>query len=357
MALIHADNFNIYGTDITELTASGRYAQSGGDSTMNLLADPDGVSTELVLRTDGNTTLRKALETPTTKVGICGRFYCSSLPSDDGMLPTLFEWADASNISMARVRVRTTGAMSFEIWDTVLGNWYTIETTTGPVITSGAWWHVAAQLDLSGSGAFELRVEGVTQIDNDSTAWGGHLHNGPTVYQVRFSNEDNTIGATTFVYLKDYVMWDGLGTQNTSFPGSVIVSQLNPTADNDIGYWVPSTGTAAWSILDNNPALTPYVSGGDPVGDPLIMDQSNLPADVTSVKGVITLVRAAKVDGGDGQLQVSLLSNGVASDGEDRPITAAQTYWQDVHELDPDTAAPWLPTAVDASLFQINRTV
>jgi hypothetical protein len=70
----------------------------------------------------------------------------------------------------------------------------------------------------------------------------------------------------------------------------------------------------------------------------------------------MTIVRAAKTDGGDGSLQVSVVSSGTAGDGTNRPITVAQTYWTDVHDLDPHTSAAWTPTTVNAAQLKINRT-
>jgi hypothetical protein len=87
---------------------------------------------------------------------------------------------------------------------------------------------------------------------------------------------------------------------------------------------------------------------------------TSLTGDITSIKCVMTMVRAAKTDGGDGSLQNGLISHPSAGPvtglGQDRPITTAQTYWRDVFELDPKTAAPWLPSSVNQAHLQINRT-
>lgn len=85
---------------------------------------------------------------------------------------------------------------------------------------------------------------------------------------------------------------------------------------------------------------------------------SNLPPDITSVRGLISIARAAKVDGGDGNLQVSLTSDGVNYDlGADRPITTAFTYWPDVSELNPTSGAAWTPTQTNSARIRLNRTV
>lgn len=74
-----------------------------------------------------------------------------------------------------------------------------------------------------------------------------------------------------------------------------------------------------------------------------------LPDDVTSIRAVIPIVRAAKIDGGDGNIQSSFgISTPSYDDGPDTPITTAFTFWGNptqpfVSELNPLTAAPWTP--------------
>lgn len=358
MSLIHADNFNIYGS-VSEMTATGRYSETGGGA---IVADPDGVSTKSVYRLigsfSGTTNLRRALKTPTSKVGMGLRVWLATLPSDTSQRPTLFFWNDANNTPMARVLVQTTGALLAQVFDTTsgaFGDWYDLGTTAGPVITSGAWWQIEAAFDASAV-TLEVRVEGAVKMSYTSGDFGGHLHNGPTIYQCGLYSQANGGGFAVTTYFKDYFWWDGLGSQNTSFLGACLVAELDPDGDVTVGYWVPSTGTAAWSILDNAPADTPYLTGDNTLGAAMEVTQTNLPPDITSIKGIVSIVRAKKIDGGDGQLQVSMGSGGSYSAGEDRPITAAWTDWEDIHELDPATAAVWLPAAVDLSTMKISRT-
>jgi len=87
-----------------------------------------------------------------------------------------------------------------------------------------------------------------------------------------------------------------------------------------------------------------------------VCELSNLPPDITSVRGLMSIVRAMKSDGGDGTLQVSLISAGDVDLGADRAITVAQTYYTDISELSPDTGNPWTPLEVDSAQMQINRT-
>lgn len=357
MAGIHSDTFDIYG-GVPALMLNGRYSSNTGAI---LSADPDGVSVGDVLHYQGNGTMRRAIAVPDNKIGLGMRFWAGALPSSDDMRPMPMLWADASNRGMVRIIINTTGSITAQVFDTTsgdFGNWFDLATTPGPVISANGWWQIEACFDASAL-TFELRVEGRVKIDCDSSDFGGHLHNGPNIYQFGLDSHQTLIGDSINTYYKDYFGWDGNGSENNDFLGSCLVNPNRPNSDADLGGWVPSVGTTAWEILNTQaPGDTPYISAETPLPvDPVIMGQTSLPPDITSVKFLMTVVRASKVDGGDGQLQVSLISGGDQADGDDRPITAAMTYWEDVFELDPHTDAPWVPAAVDAAQIQLNRTV
>jgi hypothetical protein len=224
-----------------------------------------------------------------------------------------------------------------------------IATTTSPVITANGWYHLEAILDVD-TDTFELRVEGIPVLTANSLA----IVN--TIAQVAIGTRTTGTGAGRSYYVKDFVVYDGAGSYNNDFIGSVIVYNLTPTSDVQLN-WTPSVGSNGYSILDNIPPVdTTFITAPNPPPAPYICTLSDLPPDVTSVKALMTFVRAAKTDGGDASLQVSLISDSSTGNGADRPITVAQTYWRDVQEIDPATSSPWLPSAVNAVEMELDRT-
>lgn len=357
MSLIHADNFNIYGSTTTPML-DGRYSEVSPGFGGGIHADPDGVSIPKVFFGNGGDSahFRRPLVTPTNKIGIANRFWAASLPSDsaeNGMMPS---WRDSANNELAKIWLETTGAISARFTDNLGAN-HTLYTTPGPVIGANAWWHMESAFDVLNK-TFELRIEGVPVITLSSSDFAGITFSMSNIYQCGHYSKSTNTGAGINSYVKDLVWWDGLGSENNNFLGACLVTDLAPDSDVSIGGWVPSTGSAAYSILNQaTPGTTPYVAAGFPVPSPMTMTLTDLPANVTSVKGLITLLRAAKVDGGDGQVQVSMLSSASKGAGADRPITAAQTYWEDISELDPHTSAPWAPVAVNNAEIEVDRTV
>lgn len=349
--LRHADNFSIYGST-TAFLLNGVYASNSG---VTLPTDPDGVSGGRVARISGQNIsgLRYILPELSDDVGIPVRIWMDALPTIASARPTIAVFSNAANGEIVSIVVETTGRISAYRGSR---NGTLIETTVSPVITANGWYHIETRIARSDvAGEIEVRVEGVPVLELDTLDLGTS-----EVAQVALMRVPSAANSAT-CYFKDFVIWDDSGSFNNTFLGSVLVHTLTPDADIDLN-WTPSSGTTGYEILDNIPPVdATYLYAEDsPLPDPYVCSLSNLPDDVTSVKGLITFVRAAKNDGGDGSLQVSLISDPDGTpatfDGADRPITVAQTYWRDVSETDPKTSAAWTPPAVDDAHLKLNRT-
>lgn len=354
--IVHADNFSIYGTNAA-LLLNGVYAETNGAS---LPTDPDGISPGHVLSLGaaGAAFVRFAMEENVAVCGLACRVWFDTLPPGvQNELPRPHTIYDATGTSLADVRVQTTGRLSLYV-----GNTKIAETPT-PAITANGWYHIETKFTQGGAGAsaVEVRVEGITVIDEDSMSFqNDNLISQGLIYNAY----SNTEGQTAYK-AKDFVIWNGEGSYNTDFLGSVIVANLTPTSDAALN-WTPSTGSTGYEILDNIPPndaeflSAPYDPSEPHFPDAYRATLSDLPVEATSVKALITFVRAAKSDGGDGSLQVGVISDPDGTPatalGADRPITVAQTYWRDVFETDPKTSAPWLPAAVNDADVQLNRT-
>lgn len=352
MALLHADfpsgQAGLYGTgDQPSFTLDGMYAQFQGE----IETDPDGVSGGNVVSYQHdsiNTTVpwRWVMPAAHATVGVAARFWNSNIP-DGVSTDYLIRWNDAGNSTVAQLFVTATGALSMQI---IGGSTYT---TTGPVIVAGAWQHVEVKYT-HGAGAlcsFEVRVEGVNVLNQTNVA-------GTNADIAQLASQRDNTSNNNLPRMKDLVIWDGSGSSNNNFMGSVQVRELLPSSDVSFN-WTASTGTTGWNLMDEAPPNdnTDYIYAVDPPPAASLFGLTDLPADVTSVKGLKVVVRSTKSDGGDGSLQVGLKSGASTGLGANRAITTTYTYWSDVFELDPATSAEWLPAAVNAVQLQLNRTV
>lgn len=361
MAIVHADNFSIYGTD-TGLMLNGVYAEI---TDCSLGADIDGVSAGRVLYINGNNSnstdgFRYILPGGRSKVGICGRVWLYALPTGNGAIPLPMQWRNSGNAALVTVTIETTGVIAARTGGQTGA---IFAQSSVPVVTATGWFHYEAVYDAS-NGDFELRIESTPVITAPAL---GPVNGANSIAQLYVGTRSSNTGAVYSYVFKDFVVWDSTGSSNNNFLGSVLVGQLLTTSDVALN-WTPSSGTTGWNILDNIPPVdatylaAPYNPAGPPFyPSPYKAVMSNLPLEATSVKALISYVRAAKIDGGDGQLQVGIISDPSGTPatalGANRPITIAQTYWRDVFEVDPKTSAAWLPAAVNDINIQINRTL
>lgn len=287
---------------------------------------------------------RIALPAPRSgTVGLASRYWFTAFNSGTSR-QCVAVFADVAAAPLACCHVEANGALT--IRNTLTGA--QIATTTVPVISTNSWNHIETSYNGT-TGAMEVRVNGVQKLTGVATTLG-------TIY---FAHPMERIGAFlgASVLVKDLVIWDSTGSQNNSFIGTVICRRLNPDADVTLGGWIPSTGATGFNLLDKaTPNDTTYLSADDTPPAAMRYAFDNLPPDVTSVRGIVSVVRARKIDGGDADLQVGLVSGANVDQGADRPITTAFTYYFDVSELNPTSAAPWTPLQVDGMNADVDRT-
>lgn len=362
MSILWADNFDNYGTDETKLT-DGIYAEVTAGVTLE--TDPDVNATGRCIKVGQNNdstpprrgrAFRWVYPTAVATAGVAFRIWMDDLPVS---LEDSFLWtfSDINNDGQVVLKVLSDGSIRAYRGDIGLGATEpatTLGTTSSPALTAGAWNHVEIKVLLSDTaGTVEVRVNGITVLDLSSLDTIEDA--GATVSQFLFSNADLGNGGG-FYYIKDFIAWDTTGTQNNDFLGTVHVYTLTPDADDTLN-WDVSTGLTGYDLIDETtPDDTDYISADNTPPSASVFTLSDLPPDIVSVKALIPIVRATKTDGGDGNVQMGLISNASTDLGTDRPITSAYTYWWDVSELSPDTGVAYTPIEVDSVKWQIDRT-
>lgn len=359
MAILWMDNFNIYGTDsgATARLLNGVYAENNSSV---LSDDPDPTATGKVICLPpsygggGNYThLRKVLPASKSTVGQALRMWLAALPSAADITPAPITFKDASNNFLACLCVTNTGRLEVRqggIYGTVLA------ASTNPVVTANAWYHLEMKYVASATvGSIEVRVEGVTvlQATNINTT-------ATQVAQVELANDPSGSSVGVSMYVKDFIIWDSTTDFNNDFMGSCQVLKSVPDADVALN-WTPNPadGIGYDKINETTPDDdTRYIGAPYPgIPAPYKCSFTDLPVTVTSVRGVMTIHRSRKSDGGDGNLQVGLISGANTGLGADRAITTAYTYWWDIFDADPNGAIAWTRSAVNALNMQINRTL
>lgn len=349
MALQFCDDFSGYGTGSRSASymTDGLYAFSACTCEY---APPsyDGTHGYALLSHDGtNEEFRRVLSTGKQTLGLAFRVYMTSLPANSSHL-WAWRFNNGSNVAIIYIRPTSTGAI--EVYSRQSGVDTLIGATSGPVLTANAFHHVEVKVySHATDGTVDLYVNGIQYL-----ALTSKNTNGDPIKQVQLYNNN---GALNYgLYFKDLVCYDDGGSYMNDIIGTVSVISLAPASDVSFN-WTPSSGTTGYNLIDEAaPNDSSFISADDSPPAASTFAIGSLPADVSSVKAIVTRVRAQKIDGGDGNLQVSVVSNGSESNGSDRPITTAFTFWEDIHYVDPDTTSPFTPSAVDDSYLKVDRT-
>lgn len=344
MAIVWVDSFSTYGTADNTLLEAGSYAEISSTNNVNCVADPDGVSTQNVLKLTGTgpVYVRKTLTTPTDVIILGARIWLNSLPGVDNGRPWIFNFRNGGNNNVGYITVDTTGHISFyylQSGDTP----YTptlVAQSASPVITAGAWWHVECKLNTSAP-SLEVRVEGVTVLN--TTSFTVHAA-AETIYQYLL-RRNTSAGNGSIIHYKDHTVCDDSGATNNGFLGTVRVFNIKPNADTTLNW--TSTGANGYSVLDNQPPNdAEYITADDTLPAASEFTLTDLPETVDVVKGVMTKVRAGKSDGGEGNMQVSF----AGAAGVDRPISTSFNAFHDIFQTS------MTPASVNGASITLDRT-
>jgi hypothetical protein len=356
MSIQWMDDFKGYGGTITHMLDGTPWVDYVNSS---LLDDPDPNITGWVLRVNSSggasnftSNVRLALPTPTQKVGIACRVWLTTLP-DGPSHAFSFHWQTTGNGMKYHFSIQPNGSIKLYRGSNYSGR-VLVADSVAPVVFAGTWNHLEFWIDCV-TGVYAAYKEGIAisaLTGTDATPPGS------TTGIVSFADEEPGAGATnTNPYIKDLVVMDGLGSTNNNKIGPVTIYRLSPISDVS-GGWTPSTGTSVSATIDEDDVSdVDYASAVWPAPAAHIMNLEDVPADVVSIRGAMLWGRMRKSDGGDGQVQMSIISNGVAGAGTDRAISTSFAYYWDVKEFDPNTSAAWTPTALNAATFKLNRTL
>lgn len=346
----------LYGTNTGYMLAGTPWVAVDGA----LIEDPDPNVSGNVFQFEGGSNnnpflscSRLALPNPHTAPGASARLWATSFGEISQARPALIAFSIADNTAGYFLRQELNGALTV-VRRTSSSTHTDLATTTVPVTTTNAWAHISFTVDFT-TGVYSVEIEG-DSIAALSGTDGSPIGGSAFFYQC--SSRTGTTGDRTNMRMKDLFVWNQGGTENNTHPGPITVYRRPVNSDISSG-WSRSTGTSDYPLVDEVPPNdADYIYAPDTLPSPSIMGLQDLPDDVVSIRGVMLINRSRKTDGGDGKLQQSISPDGATwDDGSDRSITTAFTFWHDWSELNPATAAPWLPGAFNGAQFKLNRTL
>lgn len=136
----------------------------------------------------------------------------------------------------------------------------------------------------------------------------------------------------------------------TTRPGDIM--NLTALAAGAAGNSIVSTET-----MTNGAFRAATLLGGLDIPGASQFGFGKLPQDVTAVRSITMVNRAAKTDTGPSKVQASfVVADGTKTDGADVALTVAFTYREDVFEEDPSTTSALTPATINSSEMRLNRT-
>lgn len=203
------------------------------------------------------------------------------------------------------------------------------------------------------SGSFEVRLNAATILTQSSvnTANGGTS----TADRVRFVAEGS---ASLPVYLDDLYVCDDAGSANNNFKGDQVIEGILPSGAGTTTQWTPSAG-ANYAAVDDpdgpDDDATYVATASNGVTDTYAF--GDLAYITGGINAVMVAFNARILTAGARTLRVVTRSGGTDYEGSDQSInnTGFQER-QQIWETNPDTAAAWTASGVNAAEFGIKAT-
>lgn len=230
-----------------------------------------------------------------------------------------------------------------------------IDTTTGLDLTTDEWVFLEFKVTIdNSSGSLEIIKNGSIEIYNDTgmdTQQTGNAYVDNIWFSVIASNKD--------VKFDDLYVLDTTGSKNNDFLGDIRVDAIRPNAEGTYTEFTPSAGDNFENVDETyGPDEDTTYNSGTNVGD---QDTYNLGAleDLggTTIHGVKSQITVKKSDAGS--REVKILTRSGTTDDLGSTITLATGYTTPtkIYEDNPDDAAAWEDSDVNALEVGVEVTV
>jgi len=207
------------------------------------------------------------------------------------------------------------------------------------VVTSDTWFYMEVELIISDTvgrctvfvnGTQVLTISGVDTKGSTTTV----------VDEIRFTIAGTGGGG---LVIDDFYLVDA-----ATRLGESRVTTLVPTADTADKDWGRSTGADNYALVDELPFVTTDYVTSATIGDLDLYDFGNLPYTPVTIHAVQTSMFAAKDDAASRTVRARLKSGATSSNGTNLGLSATHVQKLDLYATDPNTAAAWTTSAVNA---------
>lgn len=248
-----------------------------------------------------------------------------------------------SGTIQAAVRLNADGTLSAMRGTTVIG-------TTTFALSAGLFYYIEMKVVIHDStGTFEIKVDGSSKLaltsqdtKNTSNATANEIRIGPA----------GTVSAGSTYTWDDLYICDGQGSTNNTFLGDCRVDTVYPTGNGNSSQLTGSDGNSTDNYLlvdETSPNDdTDYVESST-AGNKDTYACGDISHTPTSIFGIQVLANAKKDDAGARSIATVTRSGSTDYDGATQALSTSYVYYSDIRETDPNTAAAWTKTNLNAA--------
>lgn len=233
----------------------------------------------------------------------------------------------------------------------------TIVTTVTGYINPETWHYIEMKVSMLDSGSFSMRIDGVDVLSSFSGDFRSGTGNTSNIEQLSFrGNEDNT-------YWEDIIIMDGSGATFNDYKGDMRYECSVPDADGSTINWTASAGSRYQCIDD---ALAAYNDDTDYISSSVTDDinlssHANISATNATTIFFAALFALARSDTTGDKIALVVKSGATTDTGADLALagttSTAYRWRKKIWEKDPNTAAAWTVSNINAAEYGVKKRV
>jgi len=211
-----------------------------------------------------------------------------------------------------------------------------IATSAAAIITNSTWNYIEVELTRHAStGIFKVWVNGALVINSTGVNTGASNIDRVSICGHPAGNN----------FFDDFYL-----TNDATRLGERRVDYLPPSADSSPLNWTRSTGATNFSTVDEIPTNndTDYISSAT-VGHKDLYDLTNLSTTPLTIDAVQTVLVGRKDDATTREVRTNLKTGSTTTNGATRAMAATYVTTSDLYLLNPDTAAAWVASDINAA--------
>lgn len=334
MALRWADNPSVY-RDATDIATGWTTVSSTGVALDTTGADDGDYAFKF---TQYERYIEKTLSDQTEWTVGC-RFRLDSLPTG---FDWVFQLLDSGGTAQVSVCINSNGNLL--LYRGTSSNFATSTLTLTTGVNYHFEWNVVHN---NSTGTSEVRLDNVEWVSYT----GDTLQTGSNSRSIRIGHDAGTSTATApTLYVWDIYILDGAAGVSGFLGQNREVAIITPNgAGTHDDFTDNPTVTNNWENVDGpRPDLDDTYLESSTVGHKILYAATSLPTSLGTVDGVIVDVSAKSDDGGARGVKTLVKEGATESASADQALTSSYKHYTNVHENNPDTAAAWTKTEVNA---------